>query len=84
MRNRMYGGVRGRKTKVGEKLLRFPPTRFFYDGYEEEIDNYSSFGYLICYIFIYYAAQNKMIQVLILSSLKNIRQFWEIELAWIP
>ena len=30
MRNRMYGGVRGRKTKVGGKLLRFPPTRFFY------------------------------------------------------
>ena len=30
MRNRMYGGVRGRKTKVGEKLLRFPPTRFIY------------------------------------------------------
>ena len=29
MRNRMYGGVRGRKTKVGEKLLRFPPTRLF-------------------------------------------------------
>ena len=28
MRNRMYGGVRGRKTKVEEKLLRFPPTRF--------------------------------------------------------
>ena len=28
MRNRMYGGVRGRKTKVGEKLHRFPPTRF--------------------------------------------------------
>ena len=27
MRNRTYGGVRGRKTKVGEKLLRFPPTR---------------------------------------------------------
>ena len=24
----MYGGVRGRKTKVGRKLLRFPPTRF--------------------------------------------------------
>ena len=24
----MYGGVRGRKTKVGEKLLRFSPTRF--------------------------------------------------------
>ena len=29
MRNRTYGGVRGRKTKVGEKLLRFPPTRFY-------------------------------------------------------
>ena len=28
MRNRMYGGVRGRKTKVGRKLLHFPPTRF--------------------------------------------------------
>ena len=28
MRNRMYGGVRGRKTKVGRKLRRFPPTRF--------------------------------------------------------
>ena len=27
MRNRMYGSVRGRKTKVGRKLLRFPPTR---------------------------------------------------------
>ena len=25
MRNRTYGGVRGRKTKVGRKLLRFPP-----------------------------------------------------------
>ena len=30
MRNRMYGGVRGRKTKVGRKLLRFPPTRLQY------------------------------------------------------
>ena len=28
MRNRMYGGVRGRETKVGRKLLHFPPTRF--------------------------------------------------------
>ena len=27
LRNRTYGGVRGRKTKVGRKLLRFPPTR---------------------------------------------------------
>ena len=32
MRNRMYGGVRGRKTKVGRKLLRFPPTRFYCDA----------------------------------------------------
>ena len=29
VRNRMRGGVRGRKTKVGRKLLRFPPTRFY-------------------------------------------------------
>ena len=28
MRNRTYGGMRGRKTKVGRKPLRFPPTRF--------------------------------------------------------
>ena len=28
MRNRMRGGGRGRRTKVGRKLLRFPPTRF--------------------------------------------------------
>ena len=28
MRNHKYGGVRGRKTKVGRKPLRFPPTRF--------------------------------------------------------
>jgi hypothetical protein len=31
MPNGTYGGVRGRKTKVGGKLLlRFPPTRFEY------------------------------------------------------
>lgn len=29
MPNGTYGGVRGRKTKVGRKLLRFPPTRFY-------------------------------------------------------
>jgi len=29
MRNRMYGGVRGRKMKVGGKLLHFPPTRYY-------------------------------------------------------
>ena len=33
MRNRTYGGVRGRKTKVGRKLLRFPPTRFVHVSY---------------------------------------------------
>ena len=33
MRNRTYGGVRGRKTKVGEKLLRFPPTRFAHERF---------------------------------------------------
>ena len=33
MRNRTYGGVRGRETKVGRKLLRFPPTRFLYSFY---------------------------------------------------
>ena len=30
MPNGTYGGVRGRKTRVGEKLHRFPPTRFVY------------------------------------------------------
>ena len=29
MPNGTYGGVRGRKTKVGRKLLRFPPTFAF-------------------------------------------------------
>ena len=28
VQSRTYGGVRGRKTKVGRKLHRFPPTRF--------------------------------------------------------
>ena len=32
MPNGTYGGVRGRKTKVGRKLLRFPPTRFQLQG----------------------------------------------------
>ena len=36
MRNRTYGGVRGRKTKVGRKLLRFPPTRFKLKFYNEQ------------------------------------------------
>ena len=37
MRNRMYGGVRGRKTRVGEKLHRFPPTRLYLCGGKEDI-----------------------------------------------
>ena len=31
MPNGTYGGVRDRNTKVGRKLVRFPPTRFAYD-----------------------------------------------------
>ena len=42
MRNRMYGGVRGRKTKVGEKLLRFPPTRFEDPFYAQEYGLYAN------------------------------------------
>ena len=30
MPNGTYGGVRGRKMKVGRKLLRFPPTRLLF------------------------------------------------------
>lgn len=37
MRNRMYGGVRGRKTKVGEKLLRFPPTRYKFKRHYQQV-----------------------------------------------
>ena len=37
MRNRTYGGVRGRKTKVGRKLLRFPPTRFFHTDHADAV-----------------------------------------------
>ena len=34
MPNGTYGGVRGRKTKVGRKLLRFPPTRLYASGHD--------------------------------------------------
>ena len=34
MPNGTYGGVKGRKTKVGRKLLRFPPTRLYTNFYE--------------------------------------------------
>ena len=42
MPNGTYGGVRGRKTKVGRKLLRFPPTRFCEDACEAP---YNDIGY---------------------------------------
>ena len=45
MRNRTYGGVRGRKTKVGEKLLRFPPTRLW--------------EYMVIITYLYIFARNK-------------------------
>ena len=38
MPNGTYGGVRGRKTKVGRKLLRFPPTRLLPASYQNTID----------------------------------------------
>jgi hypothetical protein len=38
MPNGTYGGVRGRKTKVGGKLLlRFPPTRFLVFHWESSM-----------------------------------------------
>ena len=46
MRNRMYGGVRGRKTKVGEKLLRFPPTRFLSGSHYRKPDKNKTLGML--------------------------------------
>ena len=44
MRDRTYGGVRGRKTKVGRKLLRFPPTRLVIG--ENGIKNFYFFALL--------------------------------------
>ena len=52
MRNRTYGGVRGRKTKVGRKLLRFPPTRFFLSAQDVFYQQMT----LITRIFIIFAA----------------------------
>ena len=49
MRNRMYGGVRGRKTKVGRKLLRFPPTRLFDELSMKLYKEESVFYYTPCY-----------------------------------
>ena len=49
MRNRMYGGVRGRKTKVGRKLLRFPPTRFDDIKHHVAINIEIAMGYMITF-----------------------------------
>ena len=57
MRNRMYGGVRGRKTKVGEKLLRFPPTRLAVILSINEID----FCYLLSHSSIALAITSKLV-----------------------
>ena len=53
MRNRTYGGVRGRKTKVGRKLLRFPPTRLETEEEPEEIlENFEGYSYKMDLIFV--------------------------------
>ena len=41
MRNRTYGGVGGRKTKVGRKLLRFPPFSLLFG------ESFAVFGVLL-------------------------------------
>lgn len=43
MPNGTYGGVRGRKTKVGRKLLRLPPTRFRH--FKADIAHSAAFSY---------------------------------------
>ena len=54
MPNGTYGGVRGRKTKVGRKLLRFPPTRFRQKTFDIKYSFLSNFpeqnNIWICYI----------------------------------
>ncbi|MBR4243187.1 MAG: hypothetical protein IKR98_04745, partial [Bacteroidaceae bacterium] len=60
MRNRMYGGVRGRKTKVGRKLLRFPPTRLLFGILNE---TFSPFSLHISEIMPYFAASKITIAV---------------------
>ena len=56
MRNRMYGGVRGRKTKVGEKLLRFSPTRLISDLIDDLIfilfDDLVFLSYLTSWLYL--------------------------------
>ena len=66
MRNRTYGGVRGRKTKVGEKLLRFPPTRFQYVKkraiHKKMGAGSKKKGKITCLVFIFFLSlqQNKV------------------------
>ena len=63
MPNGTYGGVRGRKTKVGRKLLRFPPTRLFLEQFlkkysekhsEEDEEGTKEKYYPYCGIIIWY------------------------------
>lgn len=52
MPNGMYGGVRGRKMKVGRKLLRFPPTRLCLSG---KLDQFYDIIYLVqAYFLVFY------------------------------
>ena len=64
MRNRMYGGVRGRKTKVGEKLLRFPPTRFFFFSKVKK----TAFGLLQYYLKLLLSSLTNLLSVCFLLS----------------
>ena len=52
----MYGGVRGRKTKVGEKLFRFPPTRLISDLIDDLIfilfDDLVFLSYLASWLYL--------------------------------
>ena len=59
MPNGTYGGVRGRKTKVGRKLLRFPPTRFF--RVHVAATGRSKYTMMLQIYFNFYSIQNKLI-----------------------
>ena len=52
----MHGGVRGRKTKVGRKLLRFPPTLYLpvgVTGFEPATTRPTGAYFMICIFCIY-------------------------------
>ena len=61
MRNRTYGGVRGRKTKVGRKLLRFPPTRLNQDpGFQQNQTQWNALADTEGFIVTYPLGNNRM------------------------